>query len=543
MNTKINIQLAIQGGGAKIVALMAVLEAIEELQDRFTVTHVVGTSAGAIAGTFFASDVGISTIVKSWEDGHLTSLLSQLTIPRHKFIPQKFSVLLHLAKNKPVWKDSKIRDYLNMTLKKNNQTVHSFEDLMQRKGVQVTAISTNLQNRNSQCSSLKDPIIPALMDSAGLPFLLRKWGSGGSPIVVDGGIGNNLPATRLDIKNPDDLAVCISFKPQLASNSNPYDFTAFSMALLDAAIDVSTSQSAALVPNTYFIDTTLNTFDFGKAIEAIKSGEYQRIKKDAVAWFNELYDKTQTLAAQRATAYSVMNLHPWQSENSVAQAVMSGLWKAINQQFIKQPIKFHYVELRATLHCLLPVPQSDILRYTAEFEAGDDPLYCYWLGVSDGVANQLTKAPSLTIQNVKDHEYVPHVRVPALDPQDVHARYEVIFFTPPLLKGNRYRLVQIEEGTNLLTKLANLHKDELGVIPARELGKTPEKRLIVDVPDNIKHYSVKPKPDLKLESLQEIHPHQIASQKDISSISGFSTHAVIGKESVGLFALDITIGS
>lgn len=542
MNRKIKIQLAIQGGGAKIVALMAVLEALEGLSDKFEVTRIVGTSAGAIAGTFFASNVGIAKIVKHWSEGGLNDLLSSLSIRHYRFVPKNVSLLMHLTKKKPVWESAKILTYLNEALKKDGSSIVTFDDLKKRRGIHVTTISTDLNSRDSKASRLEDRVVPALLDSAGLPYLLRKWHTGDSPVVVDGGIGNNLPATRLDIKHVEDLAVCVSFKPKVEPNTNPQDFRTFSLALLDAAIEVATSQSASIVPNTHFVETTLNTFDFNAALAALDNGEYQTIKGAASKWFNELYETTTTLVAQRATAYSVMNLHPWQSENSVAQAVMSGVWKAVKSQFGKQLIQFHKVELRATLNCLLPAPKSDVLRFTAEFEAGDEPLYCYWLGVSDGVASQLTKTPTLTIQNVETDEYVPHVRVPAVDPEDIHARYEVIFFTPALVKGTRYRMVQVEEGANLLRKLTENGQDELGIEPSREKGTTPESILVIDIPENIKRLAIKVKPGLNYESLQEIYPPQIA-KKNIAPMSGFVTHALAAKNSIGLFALDITIAT
>src|SRR5438477_223460 len=55
------IQLAIQGGGAKIAALMATLEAVDSLQTSgaVKVTRIAGTSAGAIVGAVYASGPGM----------------------------------------------------------------------------------------------------------------------------------------------------------------------------------------------------------------------------------------------------------------------------------------------------------------------------------------------------------------------------------------------------------------------------------------------------------------------------------------------------
>jgi predicted acylesterase/phospholipase RssA len=65
------VQLAIQGGGAKIVDLMATLEAIEELEKegRLKVTKIAGTSAGSIVGAFFAAKIPMDTIRTNLREG------------------------------------------------------------------------------------------------------------------------------------------------------------------------------------------------------------------------------------------------------------------------------------------------------------------------------------------------------------------------------------------------------------------------------------------------------------------------------------------
>ena len=55
----IPIQLAIQGGGAKITYLLAALESVQALErgGLLRVTRIAGTSAGAIAGALYAAGV------------------------------------------------------------------------------------------------------------------------------------------------------------------------------------------------------------------------------------------------------------------------------------------------------------------------------------------------------------------------------------------------------------------------------------------------------------------------------------------------------
>jgi len=59
------VQLAIQGGGAKLIPLLAACEAIQALEAEdnppIKITRIAGTSAGAIAGCIFAARIPMST--------------------------------------------------------------------------------------------------------------------------------------------------------------------------------------------------------------------------------------------------------------------------------------------------------------------------------------------------------------------------------------------------------------------------------------------------------------------------------------------------
>lgn len=538
----IQIQLAIQGGGAKIIAMMAALEALEERKEKIKVTRIVGTSAGAIAGAFFASGIGISAIADEWRSGGLQTLLDSLAIKKHRCLPTDWSLLLNLYKKEPLWDESKIQAFLEGVL--NNKTsqlprVVNFQDLQKRTGIDVAAVSTNLHFRSSEVSLSEHPVVQSLISSAGLPYLLRKWG--GNPLIVDGGIGDNLPSSHLDMDLQNVTAVGISFKPWFNPDQFPTSFKSFSLALLDVAMEVSTKKSAEMIPHTHFIDTEITTIDFAKAMAVLKGGDYQALKDKAGEFFDELELKIRTLAQQKATAYSVMNLHPWQSENMVAQAVMSGVWDAVSRQFGAQLIHFHEVELRATLGGVAEPQQPDVITTTIDFEPGPDPLYCYFMGVSDGVTSQLTKSPTFTVQSLATGEFVPHVRVPAVSSENTSTRYEVIFFTPALQNGSKYRLVQTEEGTNLLDKLVEEKHDELGVNPKRVLGVVGRNRLIVDVPNRVKHCVIRPKEGLKYATLNEFNPQQVTAARNMRALPGYNTHMVEGTETDGLFAIDITV--
>lgn len=383
-----------------------------------------------------------------------------------------------------------------------------------------------------------------LIDSAALPFLFRKWGDGGSPVLVDGGIGDNLPAAYLDIGNADHLPVCISFKPRDHASANPGSFLSFAMALLDTAIDVANKKSAAMVPHSHFIDTPIETFDFNAALKSLDNGHYIEVKERAKIWFLELIENVRLKRKQRATSDSVIMLHPWQSENPVARLIMKNLWDALEGQFANQQYIFHETELRATLGSLSNAKGSDTIVYKLKFEPADETLYCIILGMTGGAPGQLTREPELSIVCLDTSEFVPHVQVPVLkDPGDTSSRYVAVFFTPGLLKGKQYQLTQTEVGTELMSRLSKDKADDFGIDPSRVKGVIGCTRLVLDIPENVTSYAIKVKPGLRAKTTNEYDAKQVmAALPNLTFRPGYNTHVVEGIAVDGCFAVDVTIG-
>ena len=96
-----DIQVAIQGGGAKIWALLAAIEALQDLESQkiLKVTRIAGTSAGAIAGCIFAAGIpagNVRTILKTQFGKELVQLFPK---------PNRYSVLRLLLNGKPLWNE------------------------------------------------------------------------------------------------------------------------------------------------------------------------------------------------------------------------------------------------------------------------------------------------------------------------------------------------------------------------------------------------------------------------------------------------------
>src|SRR5258708_2197430 len=79
----VNVQLAFQGGGAKICDLLAAAEVVEQLWNdgRLNVTRVAGTSAGSIVACILGSDKSAASF-KQLLEGNARDYLKKI-VPDH----------------------------------------------------------------------------------------------------------------------------------------------------------------------------------------------------------------------------------------------------------------------------------------------------------------------------------------------------------------------------------------------------------------------------------------------------------------------------
>ena len=176
------IQLVLQGGGAKLIALLAAMEAVEELEaaGRIVVTRLCGTSAGAIAACLFAARVPMAKARKSFEN-HFKGKIDKL-FP----IPSNKSFLLKTYQEQTIWQTGPILKF--------------FQEIFQSKtlselGVPAAVVVSDLSNTKPLVLSSWDKetqgrsVADALLDSMALPFFFRIWQADGPVHVVGSSLG------------------------------------------------------------------------------------------------------------------------------------------------------------------------------------------------------------------------------------------------------------------------------------------------------------------------------------------------------------------
>ena len=249
-------QLALQGGGAKIVYLVAVLQAIETLEKDsvIEITRIAGTSAGAMAGALFAARVPME-VVKAKLSDFKTKLCK---FPQ----PSNIRTALSIVRGNPIASTAALAQILSDLFKKDPINVNVVGDLK----IPTLIMSANLFTGSTHTAEKNEDIVNALLDSSAIPVYFRLWthARGG---LVDGGICENLPLPPQTNKR-DDLGpvVGVSFtKQRVDTIQGPVTYL---KALLDTAIQNSVERALRdLGPDSVFpIRPSIGTYDFQRAL-------------------------------------------------------------------------------------------------------------------------------------------------------------------------------------------------------------------------------------------------------------------------------------
>lgn len=298
----IRLQLAIQGGGAKICALIAAMDAIEELEgkDVIKITRIAGTSAGALIGTLFAAKIPMADVKDHFKSIDIdkifgipkkkTMLRGIITVPNQMLLLWRQIYMLWLfLRGKPFCKEGHFKEELVTIFKKNGNGATFFHDLKIPTHVTVT----DIKNTKLKCYSDTDGIINSLVDSCAIPFFFRSHNSGGDSVILDGGICENLPSdVLLDYEDKDGPIIGISFTK--TPGDTPKNLLQFCIALLNTAMDNSMDRAKRKLRSAvHSIDTEITTFDFYDATEFLNKSEnskseYKNVKNNTEIFFRKI---------------------------------------------------------------------------------------------------------------------------------------------------------------------------------------------------------------------------------------------------------------
>ncbi|MFQ5912646.1 MAG: patatin-like phospholipase family protein [Nitrospinota bacterium] len=219
---KSKINVVLEGGGIKGIALVGALEALSH-DERFEIAGIGGTSAGAIVATLFAAGVPMSDLKDELYRGFSEFLTTKSRLTQLKNLYFKFG--LH--------ETARFRDWIRNLLAKYE--VSTFDDVFQAAKVSDLAIvATNVRARQYSvyrpgASSTPD-LADAVIRSMSLPFFFVPSFADDS-YYVDGGIVSNYPFWLFE--NSDHPTVGIRLRQQGQSNPPIRSLFAYVVALVE----------------------------------------------------------------------------------------------------------------------------------------------------------------------------------------------------------------------------------------------------------------------------------------------------------------------
>lgn len=189
-----DVSIAYQGGGAKIVELMAAAEAcrkVERERKDFTVIRVAGASAGAIAAAMYATSCDINSIVSNHEK--LRTLVAKYFNPGRA---NRGNIVWRLAWGKSVFDETDLRSAIWELFNLGGVDASTAIQGLVREGVGLRILRSDIHSHEplTATESSDALLLDALVDSCAIPFAFRVPRPGTNAHLLDGGLFQNLPA-------------------------------------------------------------------------------------------------------------------------------------------------------------------------------------------------------------------------------------------------------------------------------------------------------------------------------------------------------------
>lgn len=483
------VQLALQGGGAKICTLLAAVEAIQLLErDRIIkVKRIAGTSAGALVGCLFAAGVDMNLMRR-----HLQRY-NQKQLAR-LFPPPSALRLLRLVKSgHPLWETDPLVKELEPIFREKG--VYTLGDTIKKTGVEVIVVASNLAESSKIVYREPDKsIIQAILDSCGLPYCFRVWNRDDSPVIVDGGICDNLPSEELEpFQDEDGPVLGISFTP--TSTKSPNNLKEFTVALLNTAINNSMKRAKRRLGSdrVFCIDTNIGTFDFSKAVKEGLEAQYDLIKEQAKNFFTNF---VQTRSDQSQT--EIVSSEAWKEQNV---SMMERLFHVYKTQHLPTKLIYKRCSLIVQANCMVTDPLSnffqapDFVSYSLQFETGDSPIYCHGFSLSESQHKSAPTETELSLWNNKTNETHEIISLPMRDSSRPTKKQLFLSFIPVLPPNSGpYTLRCKDVVYDFMSGLKSAKKDELKLTPLRVAGAVEKIDLVVFLPKALQQATMYAKP-------------------------------------------------
>ncbi len=278
------IQIAFQGGGAKLVAMLPVAAAFKKCHDEgvIKISAVSGASAGAICAGLIAGDADFKEVIDflrssgqefvrkivSAEAREFSDLMQQSKWDKFKYILQNGPFLYRIIiGGHPILEEGEFKKFIKEIFKSaKSKRIEKCKIKLHINASNIVAQeNANIENGY---------IYSAVADSASIPLAFRSFRALSKSHLVDGGLCQNLPTDILVQNGPEPIFVVFpdhDDEPKEISNILQYCFSLFS-----ASINHNVHRSRQNVSDAFSIPAACDygTFDFDAALEKLRDEDW-----------------------------------------------------------------------------------------------------------------------------------------------------------------------------------------------------------------------------------------------------------------------------
>jgi predicted acylesterase/phospholipase RssA len=482
----LKVQVAFQGGGAKLCDLLAAAQVIQELeqQGKIQVTRTAGTSAGAIVACLLGikDPIGVSIQRLKNKGREVLDALGPVEL--------NLSLLWKLYRGWPIFNDKPLRRLLE-------HLFEGYRELGELNRPTFVVAADILMGRTQEYVRPSDPLISSIMDSCGIPYFFRSPRN--SPGLVDGGICENLPSSVLQ-QGTEQFGpiVGISFEsaPQAPA---PENFLEFAKLLVNTSINNSIARAArSLGSNSvHLIQTDIDTFDFHKALQALEGQHFELVKLRCLTWFENFL-----LASQGKKSEQIVLVGSFQNPQPFASDLMNKVATLYASQSLGSRPKILETNMIVTAYSMVEkgapyYGSPDLLRTEYKIQPVEVPLPCFSLAM--GCEEPATGPTTWTVMD-PDNQDCPFVAIP-MNGENVlgklHFKHEntvALFFTPPLpvtAAGERtYKIIQQDTVFDSMKSIASEKRDFMFIVNRKPVS-FKRVNLVLYVPERVNAFDVK----------------------------------------------------
>jgi predicted acylesterase/phospholipase RssA len=447
MSQKIKLRVVFQGGGARLVNLLAVMEVLQDLEGKdIQITRVAGTSAGGITAALLANGVKAQDF-KAFliRDGQ--NLLQRC--PR----PSALGIAWKLLTGKSLWNINVLRDLLKTHLKEGLK----FSELK----LPLALMAADLQERQPKIYSTdkhgEETVLKAVMDSAAVPIAFRCWNRQDGALHVDGGICENLPIEQIGGSEDKDGPV-VAFGFDKPPGPAPTGLKEFGMALLDVVLNHNERRARQLLPagRVLLLPAVISTFDFPTAFGKGLNSDYDEVK-GKVARFLSDFCKTERQSAATIAA----GMDAWSHSDRIAREIMEGIGEVYMAQHANRKIRYTEAKYEIKAYSLTDSERNDETEIETIFYTIDEPVYCLGFAIDRPPGSRFTGIAEIRVTD-KSGSPVKIRPLPMIKPEDPKRYRRIcVFFENPLPPNTGpYRVRLVDSPAQLMDRLRLRNPDE-----------------------------------------------------------------------------------